>query len=184
MGCLGGCLSRIFWTIVIILVWAIAWLAWLLNWVCWAVFKVLYLTLLVLCLFCASPPSPTTIDIAADVSGSVNLAGLEQAANSGDVGAQFLLAKKSQEIAECDDMALAVASTLSGLPEVVLQDDRERKNEFGRKAEYWYGKVADQGYMLARYEQWWMVLSRWERNIDLWCWLIDNCWQELEKEKL
>lgn len=185
MGCLGGCLSRIFWAIVAILVCVLAWLAWLLNWVCWAVFKILYILLFILCLFCSSPPSPATIDAAGvvDGNGNVNWTVLTEAAEAGDVGAQYLLAQKSQEYVERDDWETAIASTMSGIPEQLLREDAERKDKIGRQAEHWYGKVADKGYMLARYKKWGMVLSRWERKLDYWCWLLDNCWKTIDKEK-
>lgn len=191
MGCLGSIvlsiLEIICWALKLvgkIILFIVSILAWILGWLSWAVFKILYLILLILCLFCASPPSPATIDAAdaVDGSGSVKWDVLIQAAEAGDVGAQFLLAKKSQEYAERDDLKTTLASVLTGLPEHFLREDADLKDKFGRQAEFWYGKVADQGYMLARYEEWWMILARWERNIELWCWYGENSKKILEDQ--
>ena len=66
--------------------------------------------------------------------------------------------------------------------EKAQEEIADLKDKFGRQAEFWYGKVADQGYMLARYEEWWMILARWERNIELWCWYGENSKKILEDQ--
>ncbi len=177
-----GCLGKILTSILGLLIWVFSWIAWLLGWLSWAVFKILYLVLLILCLFCSTPPAPAdSYTCLTDGNVTIDWTALTKAAESGSVEAQFMLAKKCQEYAERDDMKTTIGSLVTGMPEYFLREDADTKDEFAKQAEHWYGRVADQGYMLGRYEQWWMVLTRWERNVELWCWAGEKSYEAYEK---
>lgn len=171
MGCLGGCFkSCLAWTVGLICG-VLGILCWLLGWISWAIFKVAYLVLLCIHLAvficCAAPPSSAIAD-ADKASGENHMQALVMAAQSGDIGSQYALAVKYQEIAEADSFGTSVTCALSGLPEQLGADEQAIKA--GEQAEYWYGKVAEQGYMRARINLWEMVLARWERTVEFWCW--------------
>lgn len=162
-----GCLGCIWAPIAAI----IAVLCWILGWLSWAIFKLIFICLwcfgLVVWCFASYPPAPANVD--AGYSTGVISRALVEAAQRGDVGSQYALAQAFQHIAEKEDMLNAAVSTMADVPEELLVSDDARKA--GEQAEYWYGKVADQGYMLARIELWKMTTARWERSIELWCML-------------
>ncbi len=163
-----GCLGCIWAPIAAI----IAVLCWILGWLSWAIFKLIFICLwcfgLVVWCFASYPPAPATVDIG-NLSGSrVICSEVIDAAQRGDVGAQYALAEAYRSVVEEEDVLRAALSTMADVPEETMMSNKLIKA--GEQAEYWYGKVADQGYMLARVALWKMTTARWERNIEFYCW--------------
>lgn len=161
-----GCLTGIVLAIVAIICWVLGWLS-------WAIFKIVNLCLILLelltCLFCATPPDPTPEVPQNSDTKYVITQELRAAAEKGDVGSQYVLAKHYYELAEKDSFVRGIGSAVMDVPEKWMMDDSA--HTAAENAEFWYGKVADQGYLCARIVLWELVSERWERNVEQWLWI-------------
>ena len=157
----------------------------------WLVFRLLFILLFCLQLvgnmFWADIPQPSPVEAnGISISKLVSIcekgvtqekgtqeadiaAAIFEAASRGDVGSQYVLAELFKSIAERGDLLIGAVSTLTGVPEygVLLAFGGDNKLEAGKTAESLFKKVEEQGYNRARPERYSIVLTRWERNIEL-----------------